>query len=89
MVQHNFHYKQFNVSIPTDRRQNPFWGMDQLLSFPIILPILGVPQGYFPCFENPGTCVYPFTDESIHPLPILWFEVRFNIILHYTPNSFK
>jgi len=55
---------------------------------PIILPIFGLPGGYIPCLERPGTCVYPFKDESIHPLPILLFEVPFNIILRSTPMSF-
>ena len=77
------------MSIRAARRQNPFCRMDQLLSMPIILTIFGVPEGYFPCFQKPGTCVYPLTDESVQRLHILLFEVTFNNIMRSMPKALR
>jgi len=39
------------------------------------------PKGSLPCSQQPATCAYPESDESIHNFPLYFTNIRPNIIL--------
>ena len=47
------------------------------------------PEGSLPRSQEPATCLYPEPDRSSPCLPFYFSKIYFNIILPYTPPSFK